>query len=106
MNFSKDLINTCIAAADRGGPEQDKMKITVKFFSSLMEYLPKYIEGNAIQLDESGSITPNQVLQRFNVPDAEVRTMIRNGVFLPGEDRDKSLEEGDVLTVWPAIQGG
>ncbi len=82
------------------------MKITVKFFSSLMEYLPKDIEGNAVQLDESGSITPNQILQRFNVPEAEVRTVMRNGVFLPLDARDETLEEGDVLTVWPAIQGG
>ncbi len=82
------------------------MKVTVKFFSNLMEYLPKNIEGNAIQLDESGSITPNQILQRFNVPDAEVRTVMRNGVFLPFDARDEKLEEGDVLTVWPAIQGG
>ena len=82
------------------------MKITVKFFSNLMEYLPKNIEGNAIKLDEPGSITPNQILKRFHVPDAEVRTVMRNGVFLPEEERDKKLEEGDVLTVWPAIQGG
>ncbi len=82
------------------------MKITVKFFSSLMEYLPKNIEGNAVVLDESASITPNQILQRFHVPDAEVRTVMRNGVFLPLDARDEKLEEGDVLTVWPAIQGG
>lgn len=82
------------------------MNITVKFFSNLMEYLPKNIEGNAMELNEPGSVTPNQILRRFNVPQAEVQTMMRNGVFLPEQDRDKSLEEGDVLTVWPAIQGG
>ncbi len=82
------------------------MKITVKLFSSLMEYLPKSIEGNAIVLDEPDAITPNQVLKRFNVPDAEIRTVMRNGVFLSVEARDVELEEGDVLTVWPAIQGG
>ncbi len=82
------------------------MKVTVKFFSSLMEYLPENIDGNAVWLDEPGSITANQVLKRFNVPDTEVRTIMRNGVFLPQAERDEKLEDGDVLTVWPAIQGG
>ena len=82
------------------------MKITVKFFSNLMEYLPKTVEDNAMELNESGPITPNQILQRYDVPHAEVQTMMRNGVFLPEEERDSELEDGDVLTVWPAIQGG
>ena len=86
--------------------QQHEMKVTVKFFSSLMEYLPRNVEGNTVRLDESAAITPNQILQRFAVPETEVRTMMRNGVFLPASMRDEKLEEGDVLTVWPAIQGG
>jgi len=82
------------------------MKVTVKFFSSLMEYLPASVEGNSVELDEPVAPTPIQIMERFRVPDAEVRTMMRNGTFLPEEQRNKPLEDGDTLTVWPAIQGG
>jgi sulfur carrier protein ThiS len=82
------------------------MKVTVKFFSSLMEYLPASVEGNSVELDEPVAVTPTQIMERFKVPDAEVRTMMRNGTFLPEEQRNQPLEDGDTLTVWPAIQGG
>ncbi len=82
------------------------MNITVKFFSSLMEYLPRSAEGNAMVVQVNPGTSPRQVLARYRVPEEEVRTVMRNGVFLPEEDRDKPLEEGDLLTVWPSIQGG
>ena len=82
------------------------MKITVKFFSSLMEYLPADATENSIELNEAGAITPIQIMDRFKIPHDEVRTMMKNGTFLPEQERSISLEEGDVLTVWPAIQGG
>ncbi len=82
------------------------MKITVKFFSSLMEYLPTNATDNSIELNETVAVSPTQIINRFKVPHDEVRTMMKNGTFLPEQDRNAPLEEGDVLTVWPAIQGG
>lgn len=80
------------------------MKVTVKFFSSLMAYLPPDRQDNTIEL--TASMTPREIIERFGVPEAEVRTMMKNGTFLPEAHRDTPLEDGDVLTVWPAIQGG
>lgn len=82
------------------------MKITVKFFSSLMEYLPASADDNSIEIEQASPLTPIQVIERFGVPEEEVRTMMKNGTFLPEDQRTASLEDGDVLTVWPAIQGG
>ncbi len=82
------------------------MKITVKLFSSLMEYLPAEASGNAIELIENSPLTPNDIMERLKVPSTEVRTMMLNGIFLPEQERQKVLQHGDVLSVWPAIQGG
>ena len=82
------------------------MKITIKFFSSLMEYLPDTVDGNSIELTVSDAQTPNQLLARYQVPREEAQMMMRNGVFLPVEARGQPLKEGDVLSVWPTIQGG
>lgn len=82
------------------------MKITVKLFSSLMEYLPSGTVGNSIELIENSPPTPTDIVKRLNIPSAEVRTMMLNGAFLPEEARHKPLGSGDVLSVWPAIQGG
>lgn len=82
------------------------MKITIKFFSSLMDYLPDTAEGNALELTVSDTQTPNQLLDRYKVPHEEAQMMMHNGVFLPVENRNQPLQEGDVLSVWPTIQGG
>ena len=82
------------------------MKIKVKFFSNLMDYLPDSAEGNTLALTVSDKQTPNQLLDRYKVPYEEAQMMMCNGVFLPVEERDSPLHEGDVLSIWPTIQGG
>ena len=82
------------------------MKITVKFFSSLMDYLPENIDGNTLELTVGDQQTPVQILDRYKIPHDEAQMMMCNGVFLPVENRDLPLKEGDTLSVWPTIQGG
>lgn len=86
--------------------EYKAVNITIKFFSSLMEYLPDTVDGNAIELTVSDTQTPNQLLDRYKVPREEAQMMMRNGVFMPIEERGNALQEGDVLSIWPTIQGG
>ena len=82
------------------------MKVTIKFFSSLMEYLPANATDNSVEIVQASPVSPNQVLERYKIPEGEVQTMMINGVFLPPEKRDEPLSDGDTLTVWPALQGG
>ena len=82
------------------------MKVTVKFFSSLMEYLPADARDNTVEIVQASPVSPDQVLERYKIPEAEVQTMMINGVFLPPEKRGEPLSDGDTLTVWPALQGG
>ncbi len=82
------------------------MNITVKLFSSLMEYLPGDVDGNTLELSFNDDQTPHQIVDRYKVPREEVQMMMLNGVFLPEEQRDETLKDGDTLSVWPTIQGG
>ncbi len=82
------------------------MRITIKMFSSLMEYLPDGMNGNTLVLTVDDGQTPNQILERYKVPREEAQMMMLNGVFLAQEKRDQPLEEGDTLSIWPTIQGG
>jgi sulfur carrier protein ThiS len=82
------------------------MKIKLKLFSGLMEYLPPQAEGNVLEISLPGSITAHGLLDRYNVPRKEAQVVMKNGEFLPLDQRDLALNDGDVISVWPAIQGG
>ena len=82
------------------------MKVTLKMFSSLMEYLPDDLDDNTLELTVDDKQTPYQILDRYKVPRNEVQMMMLNGVFLPEENRDQPLADGDSLSIWPTIQGG
>ncbi len=71
-----------------------------------MDYLPDTIDGNTLELTVSDKQTPVQILDRYKIPHEEAQMMMCNGVFLPAENRDKPLQEGDTLSIWPTIQGG
>ncbi len=71
-----------------------------------MEHLPPGSSGNTIELIENSPLTPTDIMERLKVPKTEVRTMMLNGTFLPEQERRKALQDGDVLSLWPAIQGG
>lgn len=93
-----------------------QMKITVKLFASLMEYVPALEAGDSgndgndntliVTTDANTPLTPLQLLARYKIPAHEVQTMMKNGVFLPPAQHDQPLQDGDVLTVWPTLQGG
>jgi sulfur carrier protein ThiS len=80
--------------------------ITFKLYASLMAYLPPMARGHAVALEVEEGTTPVQLLERFGVPLAEVHLVLVNGVFLPPSRRERPLEAGDVLAVWPAVAGG
>lgn len=81
------------------------MKITLKLFADLDEYLPADARGNAVEV-EAQEITANAVLARYKLPPAAIRVVMLNGNFLPEDQRDAQLQDGDVLAAWPTIQGG
>ena len=83
------------------------MKITFKLFATLSDYLPARALGNEIEIDVPEKSTPNDVIDRFNVPQEMVHLVLLNGVYLSAEERKQSvMHTGDALAVWPPVAGG
>lgn len=82
------------------------MKITFKLFASLQEYLPERVERHEALIELPEGLSAIQVLERHDIPLAQVHLVLVNGVFIPPSQRDAPLSDGDELAVWPAIAGG
>lgn len=84
------------------------MKITLKLFASLTDYLPpeaKYT--NLIELDIAPDTTISQVVEQQRLPAKLVHLVLVNGSYIYPEKRPtRTLTEGDVLAIWPPIAGG
>lgn len=81
------------------------MKITLKLFADLAEHLPPEADGNAVRIDAPARATAHQLIANY-LPLERVRVVMRNGEFMPADARDAPLDDGDVIAVWPSIQGG
>jgi sulfur carrier protein ThiS len=80
------------------------MIIEVKIFSSLSHYIPnsdRCLNGDKWDISEGATVA--QVLEMLNLPEEEALILIINGHHV---DRDRVLNEGDVLHVMPQIAGG
>ncbi|GAB4348078.1 MAG: hypothetical protein Kow006_08430 [Gammaproteobacteria bacterium] len=83
------------------------MKITLKLFASLAQHLPSNSNANEAVIEVEEGTTPQQILDRYGVPERLAHLVLINGVFVPPESRTTSpLSEGDELSVWPPIAGG
>jgi len=84
------------------------MKITLKLFATLTDYLPlesRYT--NVVELDVSLGTCIVQVIEQYRLPEKLVHLVLVNGTYVPPEKRaSQTLAEGDVLAIWPPIAGG
>ena len=84
------------------------MKITLKLFATLTEYLPpesKYT--NIVELDVPDDTTVGMLIEQKQLPPKWVHLVLINGRYIAPELRPtQPLVEGDVLAIWPPIAGG
>ncbi len=84
------------------------MKITLKLFASLTDYLPpesKYT--NIVALEIAPDTTIGQLVEQYRLPEKLVHLVLVNGSYVAPEKRPtQTLNEGDVLAIWPPIAGG
>ena len=84
------------------------MKITLKLFASLTDYLPvasKYTNIVEIAVPDGATIT--QITEPYKLPPVLVHLVLVNGRYIAPEQRaSEVLVEGDVLAIWPPIAGG
>lgn len=83
------------------------MKVTLKLYATLADYLPAGSRNNRVELEVADAATVNAVLAPFSLPPKLTHLVLVNGVFVPPEARESTLlAEGDALAVWPPIAGG
>lgn len=83
------------------------MRITLKLFATLAEYLPPNALANTIEIEVPVAATPFAVLDLYRVPRERAHLVLVNGVYVPPAKRNEMLfREGDALAVWPPVAGG
>ena len=84
------------------------MKITLKLFATLTDYLPAASRyTNIVELDVAQGATILQIIEPYRLPPKLVHLVLVNGKYIAPEDRPThALIEGDVLAIWPPIAGG
>lgn len=84
------------------------MRITFKLYAGLTDYLPPDRRaGNRTVLDIPPESTVADVIAPFQLPMKLVHLVLINGVYVAPEQRaTRTLQEGDVLAIWPPVAGG
>ncbi len=83
------------------------MKVTLKLYAILSDYLPGDASEHATRVEISGSTTPYDLIDRYKVPREQAHLVLLNGVYVEPADRDKpGLNDGDTLAIWPPVAGG
>ena len=83
------------------------MKVQVKLYAALAQYLPPQAADNVAELDLDPGATPASVLAGLGVPAKMCHLVLVNGVYVEPSLRDAQvLAEGDALAVWPPVAGG
>ena len=84
------------------------MKITLKLYATLTDYLPETSRyTNIVELEVEPGATITQVIAPYALPAALVHLVLVNGSYIAPEQRaSEALSEGDVLAIWPPIAGG
>ena len=83
------------------------MKLRLKLYATLAEYLPPGAVSNVAEIEVPVTATPNQVLDLHRVPRVRAHLVLVNGIYIPPAQRDDALlKEGDALAIWPPVAGG
>ena len=83
------------------------MKINLKLYASLGQYLPPEAKKNEFMAKIQDKASVGGVLRDYSVPGDMCHLVLVNGVFVPPSERDEyKLKDGDSLAVWPPVAGG
>jgi molybdopterin converting factor small subunit len=81
------------------------MKIVVKLFATLREYLPCGPDKYSCPMEVKENSRVEEVVDQLKIPKEIPLIILINGI--QSQEREKQvLKEGDVLSIFPPIAGG
>lgn len=83
------------------------MKVRLKMFGDLRQYLPAGSRFNHIDLELAAGSAVSQVMQRVTLPDNKTWLLMLNGDLVHEPDyAQTALKDGDEVVLFPPIKGG
>ena len=83
------------------------MKITLKLYALLTDYLPTGAKRHAIEISVNPKTSVQQVIDQIKIPTKMAHLVLLNGIYLDQNERQqKLLKERDTLAIWPPVAGG
>lgn len=83
------------------------MRIKLKLYATLTDYLPAPRVGNKAEIDIAEGSTVQQALDSFALPAKLTHLVLIDGAYVAPDDRaGRVLKDGEVLAVWPPVAGG
>lgn len=79
------------------------MQLEVRVFSGLEKLIPGAHFGQPIKVDITKYFTCRMLLENLNIPEKEVFIILVNGV---NKTLDDVLDDGDRVSLFPAVGGG
>lgn len=83
------------------------MRITVKLYAMLRDYLPPGDDMHAREMEVADGATAEDVIKQLDLPAELVQLVMIDGVHLwPSEHESRVLKEGETVTIFPPVGGG
>lgn len=83
------------------------MKVTVKLYASLGDFLPAGAVDHAAEVNAAEGTSVEALLRQLGVPREMTHLVLVNGVYVPpGGRAERRLVDGDTLACWPPVAGG
>jgi len=84
------------------------MRITLKLFATLEQYLPPARQAhNEVEMEVADGASIGAVLDGLGVPREQVHLVLVDGRFIDNDALDDTvLKPGQSLAVWPPVAGG
>lgn len=84
------------------------MRIKLKLFASLTDYLPDSARASReLELEVPEGATVARVIEPLHLPPKLVHLVLVNGMYVsPAQRATYAFRDGDTLAIWPPVAGG
>ena len=79
------------------------MRVKLRLFATYQQYLPSKTEGNTIEVEVQAGTRVSDLMSLYEIPVGADSVILVNGITPRLNDQ---VNEGDVVSAFPAMAGG